>query len=149
MTWTRSSVVLIGLLASTVTVALPGVALAADTGANLGLGGSAVAVGIIDKAVLVGDCNFVQVAAGLNSSGSTYVLEGVGSAGGTVGGSPVVATGVKCTYAGRTAGPTFTPGVAGVTTATFTANSTSGAICTTVYYLTQAGTSGALPSVCK
>jgi hypothetical protein len=130
-----------GLLATTSAFAL-------GTGTSTNLGGASIAAGTVGTVALSGECHFAQAAAGIDTSGSTYVLEGVGTAGGVVGGSPVVATGIQCAVGGHVSGPDFTPGGASATVLKFTANSVSGKICTTVYYLTRDGHSGNLPTEC-
>jgi len=136
------------LLAAAATAAAATSAFAVGTGIDTGAGGASVSAGTVGSAALSGECHYAHAGAGVDSGGDTYVLEGAGTAGGIVNGSPIVATGILCTVGTHSTGVQFTPGAASAAERTFNATSVSGAICTTVYYLTRDNQSGNLPTEC-
>lgn len=136
------------LLATAATATAATSAFALGSGIDTGSGGVSVSAGTIGSAALSGECHYAHAGIGIDSSDDTYVLEGAGTAGGVVNGSPIVATGILCTVGTRTTGVQFTPGAASAAAITFNANAVSGAVCTTVYYLTRDNQTGNLPTEC-
>lgn len=111
---------------------------ASAAGANAGLGGTSFTYEVSDLTVFAGKCTYAREAAGLGGGGITYHVVGVGTAGGSYRGIPVVATGIRCRLflptVTVTAGPEYLPGTVAETDTSYTTNDASrGAICTTIY----------------